>query len=358
MRRALTPLFLAAPSRFATVSQPTARAVVALLALLLAVTIAGVAPPGQSDTGLYGAIVEGVRHGGNYYAVTADALRAGNYPLMPFTAFRLPTLAVIEAALPQFAVLAMLDLLTAVVGVAWYRRLRPVLTLRGARTLVALLLIAGLAATLRPPLAPLADLWAGLAIALSLAMRRRGAIVDAIALGLAAAVLRETAALYIVVMAAFALVERQRRELLGWGLALVIVAIVLVVHAGAVAEVVKPLDTADVDWTGFIGVGAFVSASAAAVLPAWLPLSIGAPIVLLSVFGWASWRDPVAARALATIAAVALLVAIFGRDDTPDWALLVTPILLTGLVFVPDALRDIVRAALDSRRITVTRIIR
>jgi hypothetical protein len=351
MRRPLTPVWLAAPSRFANISQPAARAVVAVLALFLAAaTLAALsAVPGH---------VEGVRHGGNYYAVTADALRAGGYPLAPFTAFRLPTLAVVEAALPEVAVMAMLYLLTGTAAAAWYRRMRLGVRTRGARTMVTVLLFASLAPMLQVSFAPLPELWTGLAITLSLAVRRRGHFVDAIAFGLAAAMLSEMAALYLMTMLVFAIAERERRESLGWALALIVVVAVLAVHAHAVAEVVKPLDDTGVDWTGALGLGGFVSAAVSLTALAWLPLWLAAPIIGLATFGWATWRDPAAPRALVTIALTALLIAVIGREDTPHWALLVTPILLTGLVFVPDGLRDLVHAALDSRRITVRRIIR
>jgi hypothetical protein len=359
MRRPLTPVWLAAPSRFANVSQPAARAVVAVLALFLAAALAALsAVPGHTDTALYGGIVEGVRHGGNYYAVTADALRAGGYPLAPFTAFRLPTSAVVEAALPGMAVMAMLYLLTGAAAVAWYGRMRSGIRTRGARTMVAVLLFASLAPMLQTSFAPLPELWAGLAITLSLAVRRRGHFVDAIAFGLAAAMLSETAALYLMTMLVFAIAERERRESLGWALALIVVVAVLAVHAHAVAEVVKPLDDKGVDWTGALGLGGLVSAAVSLTALGWLPLWLAAPIIGLATFGWATWRDPVAPRALMTIALTALLIAVVGREDTPHWALLVTPFLLTGLVFVPDGLRDLVHAALDSRRITVRRIIR
>jgi hypothetical protein len=360
MRRPLTPVWLAAPSRFANISQPAARAVVAVLALFLAAaTLAALsAVPGHTDTALYGGIVEGVRHGGNYYAVTADALRAGGYPLAPFTAFRLPTSAVIEAALPGMAVMAMLYLLTGAAAAAWYGRMRSGIRTRGARTMVAVLLFASLAPMLQTSFAPLPELWAGLAITLSLAVRRREHFFDAIALGLAAAVLSETAALYLMTMLVFALAERERRESLGWALALIVVVAVLSVHAHAVAEVVKPLDGTGVGWTGALSLSGFVSAAVSLTALGWLPLWLAAPIIGIATFGWATWRDPVAPRALVTIALTALLIAVVGREDTPHWALLVTPILLTGLVFVPDGLRDLVRAALDSRRITVRRIIR
>ena len=134
-----TPLWLAEPSRFAGLKRDTARWALGLLALLLAASFLALRAPGpppvshdpavrsdnQADVMLYDGIVDAVRHGGNYYQVTADALRAGDYPLRPFVTFRLPTLAVAQALLPPWAVLALLYALVAGVFAAWFIRLRP-----------------------------------------------------------------------------------------------------------------------------------------------------------------------------------------------------------------------------------------
>jgi hypothetical protein len=87
-----------------------------------------------------------------------------------------------------------------------------------------------------------------------------------------------------------------------------------------------------------------------------LPLWLGAPLVGLSVIGWAGWRHPLAERVLIVLAGYALLLALFCRADTYYWVLLAAPVLLPGLAFAPDTIRDLVRAALDTRRITVTRV--
>ena len=89
-----------------------------------------------------------------------------------------------------------------------------------------------------------------------------------------------------------------------------------------------------------------------------LPLALAAPLVGAALVGWAAWRDPLATRVLATLVAYGAVLAVAGRVDTFYWGLLTAPVLLVGLVFAPDALRDLWAAALDTRRITVTRMVR
>lgn len=368
MRRALPPLWLAAPSRYATVTPATARVIVAALAaLLLLLSLLALATPdptaagpdpgtGGTDVALYSAIVDGVRGGGNYYAVTAEALRAGNYPLRPFVTFRLPTLAVTQAAMPPWATAALLYLLAAGVLLAWHERLRAALSRPLARTVALLLVFAGSLACWQVELAGFHEIWAGLLIALSLARYRADAWVEAIGWGLAAALIRETAVLYLLVMAALALRDADRRQALAWALAMTLLAILLAFHAHAVAQVVKPLDPASPGWAGLLGPGFVVRTAWASTALSLIPLAVAAPLVALALFGWTVWASPLATRAAATILAYALLLGVAGRQDTFYWGLLTAPILLLGLAFAPDGLRDLLAAALDRRRIVVRRV--
>ena len=62
---------------------------------------------------------------------------------------------------------------------------------------------------------------------------------------------------------------------------------------------------------------------------------------------------------LATITAFALLIGLAARLNNFYWGLMIGPVILLGLVFAPDGLRDLVRAATArGRRITVTRVTR
>ncbi|TPG39052.1 hypothetical protein EAH79_15020 [Sphingomonas koreensis] len=364
------PLWLSQPTRLAGLSRGQARIVFALLiGLLLACLLSlGSATPAtvshdpanaardRADVELYQSIVEAMRHGGDYYPVAATALRAGDYPMRPFFTFRLPTLAVVEATLPSFALVALLYALALGVVAAWLVRLRPAFG-RGPPLVIALILLAaGMAVFVRADLVAFHEVWAGPLIALSLALRRRDRWIEAVAIALIAMLIRETALLFAIVMALFAALEGERREAIGWGGAIALFGIALALHARAVAAVVGPLDPASPGWSGLLGFGFFVKAMTLTTPLMLLPLALGALLVGLALFGWASWDNPLGLRAIAILAVYAALIGIGARADTFYWAMLVAPILLLGLAFVPDAIGDLARSALDRRRITVTRM--
>ena len=372
MRRSLAPVWLTRPSRFAGLSARNAGAALAALAVLLLATLlvfATPAPPAasgkaanraddQADVMLYETIVENVRHGGPYYAVAADAMRSGNYPLKPFVTFRLPTLARVQAAVPHGIVVALLYMLVAAVALAWYARLRPAFARPPPRIVAMTLLAGGLMAFVQRDLIAFHEIWAGLFIALSLAVYRPEAWLPSVAFGLAAALIRETAGLYLALMAILALLGGQRREATGWLIAGAVLALVLAAHAHAVAAVVRPLDPVSPGWSGQLGFGFFVRTMAVSTALALAPVWLAAPLVGLSLFGWAAWRDPLGLRVLVLLAAYAAVLSVFGRLDTFYWGLLVAPLLLVGLAFVPDGLRDLLAGVADRRRITVKRIVR
>ncbi|WP_380778680.1 hypothetical protein [Sphingomonas sp. R86520] len=322
-------------------------------------SIASDAPPaGQTELLLYQTIVAGVRSGSPYYTVAAEAQRSGHYPLKPFFAVRLPTLAVVEAALPPTLVNLLLLVLCIGTILAWVARLRPAMTGLVPLGAAGLLVIAGLYVNLDPSFVVFHEIWAGPLIALSLALRRPGHWLPAVAFGLSAMLIRETALLYVAIMAVMAWVEGERRETLGWLGAIAIFAGVLAAHAHAVSLISGPLDRASQGWSGLEGFGFYVRlatiSSGLDIVPQWLAsLLLGT-----SLFGWVAWRDATATRALAMFAGYAALISLFARSDNFYWALITTPVLLVGIVFAVDGLRDMIVAARDTRRITVTRVIR
>ncbi len=362
------PLWLAAPSRFAGLSRRHARiglGLVAALVLLCLTALLTPPPPAttgqgratdQADVVLYESIVAGVRHGGHYYEVAAGALRAGNYPLRPFVTFRLPTLAEVQAMLPPPVTVGLLYLLAFGVFLAWAERLVPALNRRPPVIVALALLAGGMVAFVQAELAAFHEIWAGLFIALSLALRRPGRWVEAAAFGLIAMLIRETAALYVGIMCLAAWREGERREAFGWAATVAVLAVVVAFHANAWSHVVRPLDPASPGWSGLLGPGFFVTTLAVSTALMLAPLWLAAILLALSFTGWAAWRDSLATRALAMFAAYGLLLSVAGRPDTFYWGLMVAPTALIGLAFAPDALRDLwTRARLPRRTITVTR---
>ncbi|WP_296615984.1 hypothetical protein [Sphingomonas sp.] len=364
-------LWLAEPSRFAGLSKGKARLALVGLVLLLLATLSALTVPGppavsgdsakrgddQADIVLYEAIVDGVRHGGNYYEVAAQELRRGDYPLRPFVTFRLPTLAMVQALMPHWAVVGLLWALAAGVMVAWFNRLRPTFARPPPLFIAMVLLAGGMGAFIQADLAAFHEVWAGLLIALSLAVRRPGHWVAAAGIGAIALLVRETSALYVGIMLVLAWLEGDRREALGWAGGLVLLAVAVAAHAHAVAQVVTPVDPASPGWAGMLGFGFFVEALTLSTALRLAPMWIAALLMGLTLFGWAAWRDLTGIRALATFTAYAALIGLFGRVDTFYWGLMVAPAILIGLAFAPDGVKDLITAAFPKRRkITVTRL--
>ena len=220
-----------------------------------------------------------------------------------------------------------------------------------------MLLLAGcMAAFVQPALAPFHEIWAGLLVALSLALRRADRWIEAVAIALTAMLVRETAALYALVMAALALAGGARREAVAWSAAIGVFALTLAAHAWAVSGVTGPLDPASPGWLGLNGPALFVRAMTLATALQMLPMAAAAVLAALALMGWASLDDPLATRLTAVVIAYGAAIALFARLDTFYWGLMIAPAYLVGLAFLPDALRALVGRVGERRRVTVTRV--
>jgi hypothetical protein len=343
-------------SRFAGWRRWPARGLLILLALLVIYPLIQTAAPvpkvsgsvaeDRADVLLYDHIVERVRAGGNYYQVAALAQREGGYPLRPFFTMRPPTLAIVQATLPnRAAVLTLFWGLLAMTIIAWAHRLRRA-GLPMPRVILGTLLVAGGAATLTlPELLVWHEAWAALLISLSLALRSDRRLTASVGVGLAAVLVREIAIVYPLVMLSVALIERRWRESATWSAVIFIFAIFIAWHAMQVAAVVRPDDIASPGWAAAGGWRFVVTmlwlTGPWRVLPFWVA-SFGIPLALL---GWSSWRTSTAMRGALTLGGYALAFALFGRPDNFYWGFLVAPLLPLGLLMAPKALVDLSRAA-------------
>jgi hypothetical protein len=338
------------PTRISTRRRDWSRAAGALAVLLavLALIVAGLrietsaappAPEGNGDLALYGRTIELLRHGAPYYPTITSELRANNYPLRPFVTVRLPTLSVALATLPDVLtariVLAALALVTFAAWTWCFRALRGE-PLR--YTALLLLLASGIVPALAPVAYPLHEVWAGLLIALSLALRRPDRWLLSVAIATAAALLRELAAPYLLAMAALALKDGCRREALGWLAGLLVFALALGAHAVAVGAVVTATDPASPSWLSLGGLGFVLQTASWNLILSASPDWLAAILVPLALLGLAMRRDALGQRLALTVIGYMLAFLVVGRANNSYWGLMIAPLWPLGLYFAGPAL--------------------
>jgi len=344
---------LALRTRFEGWSRGPALALIAALLALLAVACwsPARAPAPQvrasatqhSDLQLYRDIIAGVRAGGDYYRVAAEELRKGGYPLKPFFTFRLPTHAIVYAAVGERTMIVVLWLLCAGVILAWWMRLKDCLPLPLLATAVVLI-AGGLGGMLQPMTGLFHESWAALLLALMIALYRPGRAWPAILAGGAALMIRELALPMILAMGGLALIEKRWREATAWAAVVAIFAVYMARHAYWVAEVVLPGDQASQGWSRMLGLQFALKCIAKVTFGIRLPEAMASALLVLSLFGWASARTNWALRAALLLAGYGAMVALFARTDTFYWALLAAPLSFAGLAFLPMACSDLAKA--------------
>ena len=299
----------------------------------------------QSDLDLYRGVIARVRAGDAYYPAVAEELRKDDYPLRPFITFRLPTQAYAYAWLGEPVMIGLQILLALAVGALWWRRLGSDAPL-WLRAVALFFLAAGMGGLVEPVTGLFHESWAALLMALALALRRPGHAAGAIVAAGIALLVRETALPMLAMMGVLASLEKRWREAVGWAAAIALFAFYLTWHAAQVAAVVTAADPASPGWQAMLGARFALKAQAAVNAATILPYGLAAAALILSLFGWASVRAGWAVRVALLLIGYGAMLALFARADTFYWALLVTPLSLMGIAFVPAALRDLA-AALD-----------
>lgn len=301
-------------------------------------------PKANEDLTLYRTIVSRVAAGENYYEAAADELRSNDYPLKPFVAFRLPTLAYISALLGRPLMTALQFGLFAAMVWAWWARLEGEFAENRRRVSGAMLAAAGVAVAFSGRYVDLHEVWAGPLIALSLALHwpnRWGWSVAAAALALA---IRELALPYILLMGALALYRRGWRELAAWAGLVLLFSLAMAWHASEVAQVVRPSDPGSPGWTALGGWAGFLRTYHLAGPLRWLPAVAAAPLIILALFGWASWKSRTGLAAILLYVGYGFAFMLFGRANNFYWGLMVAPVFLVGLALVPRAISDLASA--------------
>lgn len=297
----------------------------------------------NTDVGFYNRVIDRMHHGQPYEQAAIVEQRASGYPVRPFIAIRPPLLAYILAALPgeKFADILLAVLATVVVG-AWAFRLKDVLPSPVWLAGVPLLIFTGVEASMTlQGMSRLHETWAGLLIALSLAVRTDRRFALAVPLGLLAALIRELAMPYLLVMAVAALVEKRRGEALAFAAALAVAIAALVWHGLAATPLLTATDPRSPGWLAVSG-WPFVVATArwnfiALRAGPW----VAAILLPLALLGAAGLKNGLGLRLLALLAGYAAGFFFIGRPDNYYWGLIIAPILAVALCFSARAVGDL-----------------
>lgn len=349
---------IAAPAitatRFAGTHRNAARVLLFLLLALIAFGQIATVPADptnapleyeETDVALYAAVARRVGAGEDYYDVAAAEHRARGYPLRPFVAVRPPALALLTGALGQEG-LAWLQriLLLASIGLLSVR-LRRSGALRFEWVGAVFIAAFGLALLAGEGTAHWHENWAALFIILSLCARTERRWVASATLGLVAFLFRELAFPYLLLMAAFAWREGDRRELAGWSAAILLALASLYAHAAMVGAVTSAGDGASQGWARAGGWGFVMLIVYHCTAMMALPVAASAVALPLALLGWAAIRRGLHERILLLIAGYLAAFMLLGRPENFYWGMLVGPLVLPGLAFAPRALRDILRSA-------------
>lgn len=310
-----------------------------------AVPVAGDAD--DHDLHLYRVINARVRSGDGYYQAAVEEQRRNNYPVTPGLTVRLPTLALLAAALGDPGMMALRIALLAAMLLAFHRRLDDEPDGAARRPMALALLVVGAASALGPRYAVLHEVWAAQLMALSFALHRPehgrwgwAWLVAALALAV-----RELVLPYVLLLAVCAAWERRWREAAAWLALIALFAAGLAVHLHLAAGPVLPGDPASPSWLAIKGMAGLLYKIINSTFLGILPLALSGPLVVLALFGWAGRDSPLGRRGFLLVSGYALAFMAVGRDNNFYWGLLITPLLFVGAAFLPASLPALWRAA-------------
>jgi hypothetical protein len=350
MRRAMAKAApLPAPTRLAKLSPGAALGVLLAVLVLIGAGLAltpTTTPTGSAaggDAALYRQITARVANGETYYHAAAVEHRASFYPLKPFTSVRPPFLTEVMVRIGPTGADLLLRLLAVAATAATVIRLAP--QMRAPSREAAILLSATSAgAFVQSGMWVWHEVWAGLLITLALACRTDKHWIASVAFGLAAALIRELAFPFLIVMAGGAWLSGRRREAFAWIGAAAIVLTLLAIHGRTVVQIALPSDVTSPGWLASGGwrfdLALARQSSLLIALPAW----VAAVVTPLALLGWFAKAGSYAARTAAILGLWLTVFLLMGRPDNAYWGFLFAPILPVGLAFAPAALHDLVRA--------------
>lgn len=298
----------------------------------------------RGDMALYARIHARVAAGEGYYSAALAEQRDSNYPTRPFVAVRLPTLALVQAAIGPDGVRWLALALTAAAIAALWWRAAPLAGVE-ARIIASALIAAGGGAAFSPVAGFDHDFLAGLLLTLALLAYRPHRWWPALIAAAGALAVRELAAPFVALWLVFALADKRWQEALALAALLAFFACGLTAHAFAVEAARLPGDLASQGWSAMAGYGLPLAALSELTGLRHLPASLAAPLAILPLAGWAGLGGRTGLFATLWFAGLATVMALFARPANYYWIELALPAYAIGLAFAPRALGDLWRQA-------------
>jgi hypothetical protein len=287
-------------------------------------------PEGTGDLQLYRVIVTRVAAGEDYYRVTGEELHARGYATVPAFNWRLPTLAVLQAALGSEVragqLLFAIGLFTALLWVSWLARHG-----HGLLAVAALPVLLSMAPAWGGTAVNFHEVWSGQLIALSLVAKLMGVIPLSLIAGAFALGFRELALPYVMLMGGIAWGMGQRREAACWTLVATGFAVWLAWHLSRAASLTRP-DALVNSWVSGGGWCYVLKTTRTNLLFSYLPAPALASVVSLIWAGLWVWPDRGTRRIAIVVTAYFLAFALVGRPDNFYWGLMVAPLVPLGLL--------------------------
>ena len=292
------------------------------------------------DVALYRDIVSRMEQGDSYYEAATTLHRARNYPLRPFFTVRPPTLAWLSWAVGTSALYLLLSILAITNLIVWLRR-DPQAPLY-ERLLITAVLGVSAAAMIGPAQISMHETWCGMLLTLALGLYMRGNWWAAIAAATLALAFREFAILFLGLMGAFALWQREWKRVAACVGVAVLFAVFMFFHAQAVTALVQAADLSSPGWQAARGPAGFLDDLRQLSFIQYAPYWLGAGLALGAFVGWAVLADANRTHALAILwfAGFALFISLFARENNFYWLNVIMPAFMVGLAFLPRAVID------------------
>ena len=150
--------------------------------------------------------------------------------------------------------------------------------------------------------------------------------------GVAAAIIRELAAAYLLAMMVMAFKDGCRKEAAAWAIGLVIFAAALAVHAHDVNALVTASDPASPSWLRIGGWSFVLQTTQWNLLLEAAPRWLGVIVVPLALAGLTGRRDDVGQRVMLVVFGYVAAFIFVGRDNNSYWGLMIAPLWPLGLV--------------------------